>query len=61
MPAKTDDPTGVNWNGAATNERERVGVGQTFDKIISYQIADTVSIESVPAAVCASLHAQYAP
>ena len=26
MPAKTDDPTGVNWNGAATNERERVGV-----------------------------------
>lgn len=26
MPAKTDDPTGVNWNGAATSERERVGV-----------------------------------
>lgn len=26
MPAKTDDPTGVNWNGAATNGRERVGI-----------------------------------
>lgn len=26
MTAKTDEPTGVNWNGATTNERERVGV-----------------------------------
>ncbi len=28
MTAKTDEPTGVNWNGATTNERERVGVGR---------------------------------
>lgn len=40
---------------------DRVGIEQTFDNIIKYQIAGTVSIESVPAAVCASLHAQYAP
>ena len=26
MTAKTDEPTGVNWNGATTNERERVGI-----------------------------------
>lgn len=26
MPDKTDDPTGVNWNGAATNEYERVEI-----------------------------------
>lgn len=26
MTAKTDEPTGVNWNGATTNERERVGM-----------------------------------
>ena len=26
MTAKTDESTGVNWNVAATNERERVGV-----------------------------------
>ena len=42
-------------------QSHRVGVEQTFDKIIYYQIAGTVSIESVPAAVCMSLHAQYAP
>lgn len=26
MPAKTDDPTGVNWNDATVNEGERVGI-----------------------------------
>ncbi len=39
MPAKTDDPTGVNWNGAATNERERVGAAniRSYIKyIVSY-------------------------
>ena len=30
MTAKTDEPTGVNWNGATTNERERVGVGNSL-------------------------------
>lgn len=26
MTVKIDEPTGVNWNDAAANERERVGV-----------------------------------
>ena len=30
MTAKTDEPTGVNWNGATTNERERVGVSRAL-------------------------------
>lgn len=34
MTVKIDEPTGVNWNGTAANERERVGIEQTFDKII---------------------------
>lgn len=25
---KTDDPTGVDWNDATANERERVGIAQ---------------------------------
>lgn len=30
MTVKIDEPTGVNWNDAAANERERVGV--TYSK-----------------------------
>lgn len=26
MTVKTDEPTGVNWNDATANERERVGI-----------------------------------
>ena len=26
MTAKIDDPTGVDWNDATANERERVGI-----------------------------------
>lgn len=26
MAANIDDPTGVDWNDAAANERERVGI-----------------------------------
>ncbi len=44
MPAKTDDPTGVNWNGAATNERERVGV------VIEHLLLFFIRFRTVPMA-----------
>ncbi|WP_199824832.1 hypothetical protein [Collinsella provencensis] len=30
MTVKIDEPTGVNWNDAAANERERVGIDSIF-------------------------------
>ena len=34
MTVKADDSTGVDWNDATANERERVGVEQTFDSVL---------------------------
>ena len=34
MTLITDEPTGVNWNGATANERERMGIEQTFDVML---------------------------